>query len=53
MTVGIIGQGFVGNAIYKKFKNYFQVNTFDIVKDKCTSSKEETLSQDLCAYQHQ
>jgi len=47
MTVGIIGQGFVGNAIYKKFKNYFQVNTFDIVKDKCTSSKEETLSQDV------
>ena len=23
--LGIIGQGFVGNAIYQKFKNYYEV----------------------------
>jgi nucleotide sugar dehydrogenase len=27
--IGIIGQGFVGNAIYQKFKNYFDVYTYD------------------------
>lgn len=28
--IGIIGQGFVGNAVYQKFKNHFGVDTFDI-----------------------
>ena len=27
--IGIIGQGFVSNAIYQKFKNYFDVHTYD------------------------
>ena len=30
MEIGIIGQGFVGNAIYQKFKNYYDIKTFDI-----------------------
>ena len=29
MKIGIIGQGFVGNAVYQKFKNFFKVLTFD------------------------
>ena len=29
MKIGIIGQGFVGNAVYQKFKNFFEVLTFD------------------------
>ena len=28
--IGIIGQGFVGNAVYQKFKNYYDVKTYDI-----------------------
>ena len=24
MNIGIIGQGFVGNAIYQRFKNYYE-----------------------------
>ena len=37
-NVGIIGQGFVGNAIYQKFKNYFDVHTFDLDESKRTMS---------------
>ena len=29
MNIGIIGQGFVGNAIYQKFKKSFKVKTYD------------------------
>ena len=30
MNIGIIGQGFVGNAVYQKFKNYYDVLTYDL-----------------------
>jgi len=36
--IGIIGQGFVGNAIYQKFKNYFNVLTYDIDSSKCNAT---------------
>ena len=35
MKIGIIGQGFVGNSI--KFKNYFDILTYDIDETKCNS----------------
>jgi len=41
MNIGIIGQGFVGNAVYNKFKNYYNVLTFDLDKSICNSSFEE------------
>ena len=48
MNIGIIGQGFVGNAIYQKFKNYYDVKTFDIKgMMHCNSRKEETMSCDV------
>ena len=28
--IGIVGQGFVGNAVYQKFKKYYEVKTFDL-----------------------
>jgi len=28
--VGVIGQGFVGNALFQKFKNYFEIYTYDL-----------------------
>lgn len=36
--IGIVGQGFVGNAIYQKFKNYFEVKTYDLDESKCNST---------------
>ena len=30
MNIGIVGQGFVGNAIYQKFKDYYDVFTYDL-----------------------
>jgi UDPglucose 6-dehydrogenase len=45
MEIGIIGQGFVGNAIYQKFKNYYDIKTFDIKGIMhCTSNKQDTMS---------
>ena len=41
MNIGIIGQGFVGNAVYNKFKNYYNVLTFDLDKSLCNSSFEK------------
>ena len=47
MNIGIIGQGFVGNAIYQKFKDYYDINTYDLDSSKCNSSEQETLDNDI------
>jgi len=36
--IGIVGQGFVGNAVYQKFKNYYDVLTHDKDDNKSTST---------------
>ena len=41
--IGIIGQGFVGNAVYQKFSNFYEVLTYDLDKDKCNSTLEELI----------
>ena len=41
MNIGIIGQGFVGNAVYQKFKDFFDVYTFDLIEELSSSSIEE------------
>jgi len=38
--IGIVGQGFVGNAIYQKFKNYYNVYTYDLQAKLCNSTLE-------------
>ena len=38
--IGIIGQGFVGNSVYQKFKNYYDVLTNDLDDTKSTSTIE-------------
>lgn len=38
MNIGIIGQGFVGNAVYQKFKNFFNIYTYDINPELCNSN---------------
>ena len=41
MNIGIIGQGFVGNAVYQKFKNYYNVLTYDLKAEICNSDLDE------------
>jgi len=36
--IGIIGQGFVGNAIYQKLKHYYNIYTYDLNPQKSNSS---------------
>ena len=36
--IGIIGQGFVGNAVYQKFKKYYDVVTNDLDETKSTAT---------------
>lgn len=38
MKIGIIGQGFVGNAVYQKLKLFFEVFTYDLDVNKSNSS---------------
>ncbi|MDC0106073.1 nucleotide sugar dehydrogenase [Flavobacteriaceae bacterium] len=38
MNIGIIGQGFVGNAVFQKFKSFFKVYTYDVISELCNSS---------------
>ena len=45
MKIGIIGQGFVGNAVYQKFKNFFNVLTYDINKNKCNSEFDHVVDE--------
>ena len=45
--IGIIGQGFVGNAVFQKFKNFYKVNTYDINSSLANSSFEETIQNDV------
>ena len=36
--IGVIGQGFVGNAVYQKFKNHYDVLTYDKYKSDHNSN---------------
>ena len=47
MEIGVIGQGFVGNALYQKFKNYYDIKTYDLDESKCNSSKQEVLDCEI------
>jgi len=46
MKIGIVGQGFVGNAVYQKFKEYYDVLTYDLDETKCNSILEEVAKCD-------
>ena len=41
MNIGIIGQGFVGSAIREGLKNFYNIKTYDIDKEKCNSTHQE------------
>ena len=36
--IGIVGQGFVGNAVYQRWKKYYDIQTYDLDENKSTSS---------------
>ena len=44
--IGIIGQGFVGNAVYQKFKEYYEVLTYDLDETKCNSTFDKVAKCD-------
>ena len=44
MSIGIIGQGFVGNAVYQKFKNYYDIKTYDLEPSKSNSTEQEVFN---------
>ena len=46
MEIGIIGQGFVGNAIYQKFSKYYNVFTYDLDESK-SNSKNIVINQEI------
>ena len=47
MKIGIIGQGFVGNAIYQKFKEFYDVFTYDLDSEKCNDTEQGVLNNDI------
>ena len=48
MNIGIIGQGFVGNAVYQKFKKSFKVKTYDTKgMIYCNGNEQETLDNEV------
>jgi len=47
MNIGIIGQGFVGNAVYQKFKSYYDIKTYDIIKSKSNAPEKDVLDCDI------
>ena len=42
--IGIVGQGFVGNAVYQKFKKYYDVLTNDLDENKSTSTLQNLVA---------
>ena len=48
MKIGIIGQGFVGNAVYQKLREGFDVKTYDTKgMIYCNSREQETLDNEV------
>jgi len=45
--IGIIGNGFVGNAINKGLNHYHDVKIYDVNQSKSTDTFEDTIKQDI------
>ncbi len=45
MNIGIVGQGFVGNAVFEKFSSFFTVYTYDIKTELSNSTIKEIKSK--------
>jgi len=42
-SIGIVGQGFVGSAVKAGLENFFQIETFDLIKEKSTCKSIQEL----------
>ena len=47
VTVGIVGNGFVGNAVYQNLRDKVKCKVFDVDKNRCLSPLEEVIQQDF------
>lgn len=47
MNIGIVGNGFVGNAIYQNFKDKVVTKVFDVQSQKCFNTMDEVLGSDI------
>jgi len=47
MKIGIIGNGFVGNAIFQNFKDKVQTRVFDVEPKRCNNTLEDALDTNL------
>ena len=47
VTVGIVGNGFVGNAVYQNLRDKVKCKVFDVDKKRCLSPLEEVIQQDF------
>jgi len=47
MKIGIIGNGFVGNAIYQNFKDRVETKVFDVRPEKSLNTKEEVVNTNI------
>ena len=46
-NVGIVGNGFVGNAVYQNLRDKVKCKVFDVDKNRCFSPLEEVIHQDF------
>jgi UDPglucose 6-dehydrogenase len=47
MTIGIIGNGFVGNAIYQNFKDKVECKVYDVSEHRCYNTMKDTVDSDI------
>ena len=46
-TVGIVGNGFVGNAVYQNLRDKVKTKIYDVDKNRCLNPLEEVIQQDF------
>lgn len=47
MKIGIVGNGFVGNAIYQNFKDKVETRVYDVKAEKCLNTLQEVVDSDF------
>ena len=47
VTVGIVGNGFVGNAVYQNLRDKVLCKVFDVDKNSALNTLEEVIQQDF------
>ena len=47
VNVGIVGNGFVGNAVYQNLRDKVKTKIYDVDKNRCLNPLEEVIQQDF------